>query len=871
MTGHDRDRDLFVNLRNLESSSNDQVESLETHNLDDLFPRRIESNRYYQSNDKERSSNTYSFTTSSDSQQDSEFDGEELESISSSILPVSLSSTLIRDLINTSDKDQLRSEINGIKDRKYFTNLFRENLNLKESHQDDDFANYDRQLKIETYLRNKTKKFLTQNSLPYVNKSYTIDIKRGELDDTHFIAGHELTNQKSKFNFIKRLNPHSQPSKLYLKQKESDPVELNNMKSFETNVIDDNFNYNIPIDHQDYNRLIQDRSEKLNYTEYEEVQALNSWESQQYQQQPPSRKHNYEIQRKLKTRHLTMIAFGGTLGVGLFLASGKLFSIAGPLGTLLGFMISGSTVLATMLSFCEMVTLIPLAGGVSGISARFVEDAFGFALGVSYWFNYMIGLPTEITLLTIMLSYYDNILIPGKSTAGFVTLFLGVVIAINLCDIRVYGEIEYYSSLLKLLVLFALIIFNIILNRGGVPPYHNFIGFRYWDSSQSQPENNITYGPFRPTFDLHDNGLGSMNGIGGARGRFLSVLIASVISLYSFIGTEILLIAGGELKSPRKLIPKSSKAIYWRILLFYLVGIFVIGLNIYSGDPRLLRYFSSDNTQSQDGQALIDTVIEANGGTTCNSKLLEYAGFANGNQSPWVIALQSAGLCGFSSAFNGFLVYFALSAGSSQLYASSRTLYYLSIQGKLPKVFGICNNHGVPYISVIFTGMFGALAYLTVNNNTARVFQIFLNLCSSFGLVVWGGMNLSFIRFFYGLKLRPDIIGRNEIGYPYRSPFQPYLLYFGLFLSVFLIVSNGIVIFLGNWSVTSFFSSYGSVIVMIVCYLSYKILRRTKIHRLDQLDLDSGRREIDRIIWEDNKNYHSNFKELLKKVVDYVA
>ncbi|CDK25079.1 unnamed protein product [Kuraishia capsulata CBS 1993] len=583
------------------------------------------------------------------------------------------------------------------------------------------------------------------------------------------------------------------------------------------------------------------------------------------------KRYRHEIQRKLKIRHLHQIALGGTLGVGLLLSSGKAFSIAGPLGCLLGFMFAGSIVIATMLSFCEMITLIPLAGGVSGISSRFVDDAFGFALGVGYYFSYMIGMPTEITAATIMLSFYTELKIPGASTAGWISFFLVVVIGLNLCDIRVYGEVEYFSTIIKLLILTVLILYMIILNRGGSPPYHEVIGFRYWDSGKSNATDLLFYGLFRPTFDVTDVGLGSLDGIGGAKGRLCSFLVASIVAAYAYVGTEIVLIAGGESRNPRKAIPSATKSIYWRIIIFYVVAIFVVGLNIYSGDPRLLRYFTNDSSANSVDSDLVENIIALNGGQNCHSQLLKWAGFANGNQSPWIIALQSAGLCNFASVMNAFLVYFALTAGSSQLYASSRTLYYLSIQGKAPKMFSICSARGVPYVSVLFTGFMGALAYLSVKNNTALVFERLLSVCATTGLLVWSGMCLSFIRFYYGLKLRPDIIGRDDENYPYRSPFQPYLAYFGMISAFLLVLVDGFIVFFrGSWSTAYFFSSYGSLILFILCYVVYKFGRRTKIHRLDQLDLDSGRREIDRIIWEEDRNYVPNFKEYIERFLSHV-
>jgi amino acid transporter len=582
------------------------------------------------------------------------------------------------------------------------------------------------------------------------------------------------------------------------------------------------------------------------------------------------RANKYQIQRKLNVRHLHQIALGGTLGVGLLLSSGKAFTIAGPLGCLLGFIIAGFVVIATMLSFCEIMTLIPLCGGVSGIASRFVDDAFGFSLGVVYWITYMISLPTEITAGAIMLSFYKNLDIPGSNTAGWITLFFSFTLLINLFDIRVYGEFEYYSTIIKLLILLGLLIYMIVLNKGGSGPLHENIGFKYWNSNLSNITESITFGPFRPTFDVNDVGLGSLNGIGGNKGRFLQIIIASVIASYAYVGTEIVIIAGSESRNPRQAIPSATKNIYFRIVIFYLVAIFLVGLNIYSGDPRLLRYFSNEKeiiTPSIIEQQ--NQVIEIIGGNYCESELIVWAGFSNGNQSPWVIAIQSAGLCAFASAVNAFLLYFALTAASSQLYASSRTLYFMSIQNKAPSCFSLCTKRGVPYMSVLFTASFGLLSYLSVQNNTALIFERMVSVCATAGLLVWSGMCLSFIRFYHALKLRPDIINRNDNDYPYRSSFQPYLAYLGLILGMFLVLSSGFVVFLKDeWSPLFFISSYGSLFLFIGCYLGYKIFRRSKMPRLDQIDLDSGRREIDRVIWEDEKNYTSNFKEILMKGIN---
>lgn len=178
---------------------------------------------------------------------------------------------------------------------------------------------------------------------------------------------------------------------------------------------------------------------------------------------------NY-LQRKLKVRHLQMISFGGTLGVGLFLNSGKALTIAGGFGTLLAFVICGIIVLTTMISFCEMVTFVSVIDGVSGLSSRFVDDSFGFAVGWLYFFSFGFGLTGEIVASVIMLSYYPELKVLDNkaSCAGFVTLFLIIILVCNLIDVRIFGEVEYISSFIKLFTCLLMIIVMIALNTGSI-------------------------------------------------------------------------------------------------------------------------------------------------------------------------------------------------------------------------------------------------------------------------------------------------------------------------------------------------------------------------------------------------------------------
>lgn len=580
------------------------------------------------------------------------------------------------------------------------------------------------------------------------------------------------------------------------------------------------------------------------------------------------------LERKLEVRHLQMISFGGTLGVGLFLNCGKAFTIAGGLGTVLAFIIVGIIVLATLVCFCEMVTFVSVVDGVSGLNSRFVDDAFGFTTGWLYFLSFALGLAGEIVAAVILLSYFPELEITRSkgSTVGFVTLFLLFCLLSNLFDVRVFGEIEYWSSLIKMVVTFIMIVVMIVINRGGLGN-HGTVGFKYWTRLESDWEHNLIFGLFRPTFDLQDNGMSDeTQGIGGDLGRFMSLLTAVVISAYSYSGTEIVCIAACEAKNPRKALPSATRRVFWRILIFYVIAVFVVSLNVYAGDPRLLRYYSGAtgvNPSTFDDNYAVSYV----GGNNCHLPSQIIGGVANGSQSPWTVAFQSVGLCNWSAIQNAFLVFFALSCGNAQLYVSSRTVYSLALQRKAPAFLMNCNRFGIPYCAVLLSFMFGLLAYTCVSELATLVFQNLTSVISSSGVFVWFAICLSFIRFYFGLKKRPDIIDRSDKSYPYKSPFQPYSAIVGLVGSAVILLAMGYVVFLdGEWDTMFFFSSYGTLILVAVLYVGYKVIKGTRILSLEALDFDSGRREHDIYIWDGGKEHDvRNYKEWPRRFLSTLA
>ena len=186
------------------------------------------------------------------------------------------------------------------------------------------------------------------------------------------------------------------------------------------------------------------------------------------------------IQRTLKTRHLSMIALGGTIGTGLFIASGSAISTAGPGGALAAYAIMGIMVYFLMTSLGEMATYIPVSGSFATYSTKFVDPALGFAMGWNYWFNWAITIPVDVTTAGLVFQYW----LPHFPSWLFSTFVLLAIFLINYLSVRSYGETEYWLSLIKVvtvvifLVVGVCIIFGI---RGGQGPV-DMKNFHYKDA-----------------------------------------------------------------------------------------------------------------------------------------------------------------------------------------------------------------------------------------------------------------------------------------------------------------------------------------------------------------------------------------------------
>ncbi|KAL9020460.1 MAG: hypothetical protein Q9185_002335 [Variospora sp. 1 TL-2023] len=488
------------------------------------------------------------------------------------------------------------------------------------------------------------------------------------------------------------------------------------------------------------------------------------------------------LARKLKGRHLQMIAIGGSIGTGLFVGSGKALQQGGPASLLIAFSLIGAMLFCTVQALGEMAVLLPVAGSFSAYSTRFLDPAWGFAMGWNYATLWLIILPLEIVAAAITIEYWDSPISP----AVWVTIFLLGIISINLVGVRGYGEAEFVFSIIKVIAVIGFIILGIILNVGG-GRNAEYIGGRYWASP----------GAFN-------------NGFQGLCSVF-------VIAAFAFTGTELVGLAAAETANPRKSLPTAVKQVFWRICLFYIVSLTLVGLLVPYTDRRLIGQSSSD-----------------------------------AKASPFVIAIKNAGITGLDSVMNVVIMISVLSVGNSAVYGSSRTLAALAEQGQAPRFLAYIDRKGRPLKAIGVAAAFGFLAYLAASNKDTEVFTWLQALSGLSSIFTWGSICLAHIRFRRAWRVQ----GRSLDELAFRSQAGVLGSWIGFIFNVLVLIAQfwtGFAPIQPQYGppitgtlahVRNFFQAYLAAPVVLLCYIVYKLIYRTPIMRCKDMDLKTGLRDL---------------------------
>ncbi|WP_255987806.1 amino acid permease [Chitinolyticbacter albus] len=272
-----------------------------------------------------------------------------------------------------------------------------------------------------------------------------------------------------------------------------------------------------------------------------------------------------ELKRGLKNRHIQLIALGGAIGTGLFLGIADTIKMAGP-SVLLGYAIGGFIAFLIMRQLGEMVVEEPVAGSFSHFAYKYWGDFAGFASGWNYWVLYVLVSMAELTAVGIYVQYWWPE-IPTWMSAAF---FFVLINAINLTNVKAFGEMEFWFAIIKVVAIVGM------------------IGFGGWMlfSGSGGPEATVS--------NLWAQGGFFPNGVHG-------LVMAMAIIMFSFGGLELVGITAAEADDPEKSIPKATNQVIYRILIFY-IGALTVLLSLYpwgkvveGGSPFVMIFHALDS------------------------------------------------------------------------------------------------------------------------------------------------------------------------------------------------------------------------------------------------------------------------------------
>ena len=248
------------------------------------------------------------------------------------------------------------------------------------------------------------------------------------------------------------------------------------------------------------------------------------------------------LSRNLRSRHIQLIALGGTIGVGLFLGSAQAIHNAGP-ALILSYVVGGIAIFFIMRALGELLTYRPVAGSFASYADEFCGPFAGFVTGWSYWFMWVLTAMAELTAIGVYVRFW----LPWVPQWLPPLVALVVLYGVNLVAVRLFGELEFWFALIKIVTILALI-------AGGLA----VIVFHFGAFGAHASFSNLwTHGGFLP--------FGMMG-----------VLLTLQMVTFAYSGVELIGVTAGEAENPAVVLPRATNGIIFRILLFYIGALVVI-------------------------------------------------------------------------------------------------------------------------------------------------------------------------------------------------------------------------------------------------------------------------------------------------------
>ena len=390
-------------------------------------------------------------------------------------------------------------------------------------------------------------------------------------------------------------------------------------------------------------------------------------------------KQETTLKRGLSNRHIQLIALGGAIGTGLFLGIGPAAVLAGP-SVILGYAFAGIIAFFIMRQLGEMVVEEPVSGSFSHFAYKYWGSFAGYASGWNYWILYILVSMSELTAIGIYVQYWWPEIPLWTSSLFF---FLAIT-ALNLGSVKMFGEAEFWFSIIKVVAIVAMIVFGTYLLISGT------------GGEQASVSNLTNNGGFFPKgwFEKTESG-------------YQGLLAVMAIIMFSFGGLELIGITAAEAENPEKNIPKATNQVIYRILIFY-VGALII---LFSLSP-----WETITTKSSPFVTVFD-----------NLKGMHFNFFGTDVSATNLIA----------NALNVIVLTAALSVYNSSVYSNSRMLYGLAEQGNAPKFLMKLSESAVPIRAIIVSSCFAGLCIIINKFVPDEAFKILMSLVVSCLIINW--------------------------------------------------------------------------------------------------------------------------------------
>lgn len=474
-----------------------------------------------------------------------------------------------------------------------------------------------------------------------------------------------------------------------------------------------------------------------------------------------------------------MLAIGGTIGTGLFFSVSTVLR-NGPFPTLVAMSYLLFLVMLILEMTAELAVFMPGNGLICKFQFEFLSVPLGLANNLIYWASWGFTLALELSILVSTCLYWD---------ADFVETYQGTLIfclwllltVFNLLPVDMYGEIEFWIALVKVLAILGWIVF--VLTR------------LVWTGTVLQ-----TY-----TADLPASFFGHFDSATAYVVRFMNSL---VFTSFIFQSVESIAITTGDIEKPQETIPKVTRLIFVRIVVFYLVSVVLLTLCIAFDDKRLIG-----------------------GSGSAKDKLLS---------SPFLVSLINCGLSDngiMLSTFNFIIFTAILSAANSNIYFGSRCLQAVcetySSKFSIARTLSNSNTYGVPVASVLVTALLGLFSLLLRYQSIATVFNFLLTCCASAGMLMWCLVGFSYKRFsdtltFYKAD-RSRLLYTSKWNLPRWAPFVSLNI-------VTILLCNGLSCY-WEFSYLALFGAYSTPVAFFILWVTFEQFEGSGLRQLEDINV----------------------------------